>query len=246
MRKTLLGGGFGIFIIIVWQIIALVIDMKFILPAPTDVVMALWDYRMELVENTGYTLNTFFTGFIIAIVIGVILAIGMDASKGIKNAVYPLITITQTVPVICIAPVFVLWFGFSSITRVLVVILGTFFTITVNVYDGFQKVNTNMLEMLQTFGASKIQIFLKLKLKFAVPNFLSALKIAIPYSVLCAVMSEWLGAPGGLGVFCQNMQQAFKAAALFAPIVVLAVFTLLFTSIVGYMEKRFTSWQKYM
>ena len=182
-------------------------------------------------------------GLGISIVFGLGLAILMDASPAVSRAVYPIVITSQTIPTTALAPLFVLWFGYSIWSKVLVTVLITFFPITITVYDGLRAVRIEMIELLQTYGASRTQIFLKLKLPSVLPYFFSALKMAVPMSIVGAAIGEWLGAQAGLGYFSRRMITQLDGAGVFAPIVLLSAVAILLVAILGFIEKKVIRWR---
>ena len=176
-------------------------------------------------------------------VLGVGLAVLMDASETARKALYPLIIASQTIPTTALAPLFVLWFGYTIWSKVLVTVLITFFPITITVFDGFRSVKTEMEELLFTFGADKRQIFLKLKIPATLPYFFSAIKMAVPLSIIGAAIGEWLGAQSGLGYFSRRMMTQLDGAGVFAPILLLSVVAMAATWVVSLLEKRMIFWR---
>ena len=122
-------------------------------------------------------------------------------------------------------------------------VLMTFFPITITVFDGFRSVKTEMIELMQTFGASRRQIFLKLKLPAVLPYFFSAIKMAVPLSIIGAAIGEWLGAQSGLGYFSRRMMTQLDGAGVFAPILLLSVAAMILVAIVAVIEKRVITWR---
>jgi putative hydroxymethylpyrimidine transport system permease protein len=183
-------------------------------------------------------------GLIISIIIGLAFAIVMDMNEKIENALYPIIIASQTIPTTAIAPLFVLWFGYSIWSKVLVTILITFFPITIAVYDGFKSTKREMEELLITYGASKKDIFVKLKIPTALPYFFSAIKMAVPLSIIGAAIAEWLGAQSGLGYFSKRMMSQLDGAGVFAPIVLLSVVAMIVVAIINIIEKKVITWRK--
>ena len=179
-----------------------------------------------------------------SILLGIFLAILMDASPKIENALYPLIIASQTIPTTAIAPLFVLWFGYTIWSKVLVTILITFFPITITVYDGLKSTKREMEELLLTYGATKKDIFIKLKLPTALPAFFSAIKMAIPMSIIGAAIAEWLGAQSGLGYFSKRMMTQLDGAGVFAPVVLLSFVAMVSVAIVSMIEKKLITWRK--
>ena len=174
-------------LLIVWQCIAMGMNAAYILPSPTQVLVRLWELRKPLfTAHLPATMLCTGVGLAISIALGLLLAIVMDASPSAEKMLYPLIVASQTIPTTALAPLFVLWFGYTIWSKVLVTVLITFFPIAMTVFDGFRSAKTDMVDMLKTFGAGKKEIFLKLKIPAALPYFFSALKMAIPMSIIGA------------------------------------------------------------
>lgn len=236
--------GFGLFLLLLWQVIAMVIGAAYILPSPIQVVQKLWELRVNLITvQLPSTMTITLVGLFISIILGLALAIIMEMSVHIESAVYPVIIISQTIPTTAIAPLFVLWFGYGIWSKILVTILITFFPITISVFDGFKSTKKEMEELLISFGATKREIFFKLKIKTALPNFFSAIKMAIPLSIIGAAISEWLGAQSGLGYFSKRMMTQLDGAGVFAPILLLSIVAMVLVGIVTILEKKLITWR---
>ena len=193
-------------LLIFWQAGAMGMNAAYILPSPTQILVRMWELRGPLLTaHLPATLLCTGIGLGISIVLGLLLAVLMDASPAAEKMLYPLIVASQTIPTTALAPLFVLWFGYTIWSKVLVTVLITFFPIAITVFDGFRSAKTDMIDMLKTFGAGKKDIFLKLKLPAALPYFFSAIKMAIPLSIIGAAIGEWLGAQAGLGYFSRRM-----------------------------------------
>ena len=167
----------------------------------------------------------------------------MDASPTAEHALYPLIVASQTIPTTALAPLFVLWFGYTIWSKVLVTVLMTFFPVVITVFDGFRSVRTDMIDLMTTFGATRGQIFRKLKLPAALPYFFSALKMAVPLSIIGAAIGEWLGAQEGLGYFSRRMMTQLDGAGVFAPILLLSLVAMALVGVVSLLEKRAVTWR---
>lgn len=231
-------------LLILWQMGAMHMDAAYILPSPTQILQKLWELRVPLfTAHLPATMQVTAIGLGISIVFGLGLAILMDASPAVSRAVYPIVITSQTIPTTALAPLFVLWFGYSIWSKVLVTVLITFFPITITVYDGLRAVRIEMIELLQTYGASRTQIFLKLKLPSVLPYFFSALKMAVPMSIVGAAIGEWLGAQAGLGYFSRRMITQLDGAGVFAPIVLLSAVAILLVAILGFIEKKMIRWR---
>ena len=244
MKKKLYGLGFGAFLILLWQLLALKINASYILPSPLQVWQALQkNFHLIMTTHFPMTMEVVVIGSSIALVLGITLAILMDLDERIEHAVYPILTVSQTIPVLCIAPVFVLWFGYTTTTRVIVVVLLTFFSITVNVFDGFKATKQEMTELMATYGAGRMQQFMKLRLPTALPYFFTALKISIPWAVVGAAIAEWLGSPGGLGNYSRKMMMDLNAAGLIAPLLVISAVALLINGAIRLIERLVVTWR---
>ena len=207
-------------------------------------VQKLWELRGPLfTAHLPATMSVVAIGLIISIVLGMALAILMDASPVAEKALYPLVIASQTIPTTALAPLFVLWFGYSIWSKVLVTVLMTFFPVTITVFDGFRSVRTEMKELMFCMGADERQMFMKLKLPAVLPFFFSALKMAVPLSVIGAAIGEWLGAQSGLGYFSRRMMTQLDGAGVFAPILLLSVAAMLLTAVVTFLERRLVTWR---
>lgn len=245
MKKSLPSLILVLTLLFIWQLIAMWIDAAYILPSPTGILVRLWELRVTLFTvHLPATMSVTGLGLLISIVLGLLLAIVMDWSPKIESALYPVIVASQTIPTTAIAPLFILWFGYSIWSKVLVTILITFFPIAITVFDGFKATKREMEELLETYGATKIDIFLKLKIPTALPNFFSAIKMAIPLSVIGAAIAEWLGAQKGLGYFSKRMMTQLDGAGVFAPIVLLSVAAMLSVWVITLIEKKLITWRK--
>lgn len=231
-------------LLILWQEAALKINASYIIPSPIQIIERIWELREPLfMVHLPATIAVTFSGLVISVILGTALAAVMDMSETIEKAVYPLVIASQTIPTTAIAPIFVLWFGYGMTGRVLVTVLMTFFPITITVFDGFKAVNGEMLELLTTMGATKRQIFFKLKAPAALPYFFSALKMAVPLCVIGAAIAEWLGAQSGLGYFSRRMMTQLDGAGVFAPIVLLSIAAMAAVKIISAAEKKLVRWR---
>jgi ABC-type nitrate/sulfonate/bicarbonate transport system permease component len=177
-------------------------------------------------------------GLAIGVVAGLLIAVLMDMSDLLYRANYPILVITQTIPTIAIAPLMVLWFGYEMTPKVILVALATFFPIAVGLLDGFKSVDEDSLNLLRSMGAGKIKLFRYVKFPSALPNFFSGLKIAASYSIVTAVVSEWLGGFQGLGIYMTKVKKAYAYDKLFAVIIVISIVSLLLILVVRIIERK--------
>ena len=228
----------------VWQAGAMGMNASYILPTPVEIFQRLWELREPLFTvHLPATMTVTAIGLAISLVLGLALAVAMDASDMVRRMLYPVVVVSQTIPTTAIAPLFVLWFGYGIWSKVLVTVLITFFPITITVYDGLRSAKTEMAELLQTYGATRREIFWKIKAPCALPYFFSAIKMAVPMSIIGAAIGEWLGAQSGLGYFSRRMMTQLDGAGVFAPIVLLSATAMIAVGIVALLERKFVRWR---
>lgn len=231
-------------LLLLWQAGATEMDAAYILPTPVQILQRLWELREPLfLVHLPATMTVTGIGLAISLVLGLALAVAMDASNLVRRMLYPLVVVSQTIPTTAIAPLFVLWFGYGIWSKVLVTVLITFFPITITVYDGLRSAKVEMIELLRTYGASQWEIFKKIKIPCALPYFFSAVKMAVPMSVIGAAIGEWLGAKSGLGYFSRRMMTQLDGAGVFAPIVLLAAAAMLAVGVVALLERKVVRWR---
>lgn len=229
-----------------WEAMARSVNKMFILPSPTSIIRKLWELKNPLfLEHLPATLAIVVIGLLISIIVGIGTAVWMSLSPSVEKALYPLIISSQMIPIIALAPIFVLWFGYTIWSKVVVTVLITFFPITVNTFDGLKSGSRELNELMLTMGARKQDIFFKLLVPSALPHFFSGVKVAVTLSVIGAAIGEWLGAQAGLGYFSRRMMTQFDGAAVFAPIVLLSTIGILLFLIVKWLENRMLKWRKH-
>ena len=231
-------------LLMLWQLGAMKVNAAYILPTPIQILQRLWELRNILCTvHLPATMEVTLIGLAISLILGLGLAVLMDVSPFWQKALYPVVVASQTIPTTTIAPLFVLWFGYGIWSKVLVTILITFFPITITVYDGLRSAKVEMAELLLTYGATKRDIYLKVKVPCALPYFFSAVKMAVPMSIIGAAIGEWLGAQSGLGYFSRRMMTQLDGAGVFAPIVLLSVTAMVTVGLVSLLEKRLVRWR---
>ena len=187
---------------------------------------------------TPRILHSRLRALVIGVAVGFVAAVLMDRFETIYLAFDPLITISQTIPTVAIAPLLVLWFGYEMTPKVILVALATYFPIAVGLLDGFRSVDEDSLNLLRSMGAGKFKLFRYIKFPSALPNFFSGLKIAASYSIVTAVVSEWLGGFQGLGIYMTKVKKAYAFDKLFAVIIVISVVSLLLIFVVRLIERK--------
>lgn len=238
---------FLFFLIILWEVIARVKAVpEYILPLPSSIGKALTKNYSLLLTHSKATLYAALVGLILAIIIALILGIIMHRIKIIKNILYPLLVASQTIPIIALAPVIMIWFGLGLLPKVLIVALVCFFPLVINITEGLANVDQDLIELMQVMGAGAWATFKNIQLPFILPYFFSGLKISATYSVMGAVIGEWLGGNSGLGVYMLRTMHTFSTSNLFAAILVVVVLSFGFFKLVELMERIFMPWKKVM
>jgi putative hydroxymethylpyrimidine transport system permease protein len=211
---------------------------SFILPAPTAIWKSLMDNQQLLLEvHLPATLKEVLIGFGLSVMGGVLLGVGMHFFRILEKILYPFLVISQTIPLIAISPIFIMWFGYSIWSKIAVTILTAFFPIVVSTYDGLKMGGEEYRELLMTMGANRWDTFKKIQIPMALPSFLSGLKMSVVYCVVGATIGEWLGASEGLGYFSRRMSGNLQADAVFAAIFLLSLLGIVLFLLVGLLEK---------
>jgi putative hydroxymethylpyrimidine transport system permease protein len=213
-----------------------------ILPAPHAVAQSLYDDRSLLWSNFVVTAEEVVLGIALAAIAGLGLAILIHLSPTLRRAIYPLLVASQTLPVPIVAPVLVLWLGFGILPKLVVIALVSFFSIVVTTLAGLASVDRDMLKLMRTFDASRMQTFRRVELPWALPGVFTGAKIAVAVAVIGAVFAEQAGASSGLGyLFAQSIPQLLTARA-YAAVVVLSVFAIVLFSLLTVAERLALPW----
>lgn len=215
----------------------------YMLPAPTDVVRTFWTDAPQLWEHSRITLQEAFYGLALGTAIGFFLAVLMDAFDFLYRAIYPILVILQTIPSVAIAPLLVLWFGYEMTPKIILIVVSSCFPVAVGVLDGFRAVDRDSIDLLRSMGAGRWKIFRYIKLPSAVPQFFSGLRIAAAYAVVGAVIAEWLGGFGGLGVYMTRVKKAFAFDKMFAVIFLISAISLALMAAVDLVERLCTPYR---
>ena len=189
-------------------------------------------------KNTYYTLTVAFLGVFIGIVLSFVLALVMDLYQPVYDIFYPVIILTQTIPTIAIAPLLIIWLGYYMKPKVVLVVLSTFFPITIALLNGFKAVDKDNINLIRSMGANTFQMYRYLKIPTSLSYFFSGLKVSMSYSLISAVIAEWLGGYYGLGVYMTRVKKAFALDKMFAVIFFITFLSLLLMSIIDVLEKK--------
>lgn len=234
-----------LFLIVTWQIS---VDggwiERFLLPSPLDIFTALVEDFPILLKETGVTLLEALIGLSVGVFIGYLTALLMDAFPLFEEIIHPVITLTQVIPTIAIAPLLILWLGYGIFPKIVLILLTTFFPITLGVYGAFQEVDTDAMNLFYSMDAHPLQIYRYLKIPQAMGGFFTSLKIAVTYCLVTAVVSEWLGGVSGLGVYMLRVKKSFSFDKMFAVILIISVLSFLLMYLVELLRRRIMKWEE--
>jgi ABC-type nitrate/sulfonate/bicarbonate transport system permease component len=227
-----------------WDLIADALSIEpFLVPAPSDVAESLWTDRDLLAEDAWVTLREVVVGFALALVAGFGFAVVLHRSDVFRRAFYPLLMASQTVPVIAIAPILVVWLGYGIGPKLAIIALVCFFPITVNTLDGLRSVDPELPRMMRTLDADRRRILWGVEVPSAMPFLFSGAKIAAVVSVIGAVFGEWSGANSGLGHLILVAQGQVQTARVFAAVAVLSAIAIALFAAITLLERRVGWWQ---
>lgn len=235
--------GLIILVFSAWQVGTWLMQVpKWLLPSPWEIIVAGAGALTLLGPHTWQTLQETWLGLGLSLVVGLGLALLIDFSATLRRTLYPLLVASQTVPILALAPLLIIWFGYGMLPKVVVVALVCFFPIVVSTADGLRVADPDLIALLRAMGANRRQIFLKVRLPGALPSFFSGLKIAITYSVVGAVIGEWVGASKGLGIFMIRSSKNFLTDRVFAAIAVTSLLSIIMFAAVMVLERTLLPW----
>ncbi len=231
--------------LVAWEIYARASGVSpFVLPPPSRVLESLWLFRQDALRHAVPTILETLVGFGVSIAAAVGAAVAMDRLPVVRRALAPLMIGSQTIPIVAIAPLIVVWFGFGLAPKILVVVLVTFFPITVALLDGFGSTPADATELMRSFGASSGQTFRKLRWPTGLPALFTGLRISATYAVIAAVIAEYVGATEGLGIWMVLSQRSFRTDLVFGAILLTAVLSIALFALVVAAERAVIPWYR--
>jgi ABC-type nitrate/sulfonate/bicarbonate transport system permease component len=227
----------------VWELYARLAALPVtILPTPSRILSAGFGSMGLLAWHASQTLMETLAGFALAVLVAVVCAVAIDFFLVVRRALLPLLVISQTIPIVALAPLLVLWFGYGALPKILVVALVCFFPMVVATSRGLSATDPELLKLYRTFGAHRSQIFRMVRLPTALPAFFSGVRIAVTYSVLGAIFGEYVGAAQGLGIYLQTAKNSYRTDLVFAVIVVTALMSLALFGLAVVVERLAIPW----
>lgn len=216
---------------------------SYLVPSPAEIAESLWDNRSLLADNAWVTLREILLGILVALVVGVGSAVLMHRWRVLRDAAYPLVVASQTIPIVVIAPILVVWFGYGIGPKILIIALICFFPITVNVLDGLRSVDPAAVKLMRSLDASRWQRFRRVEAPAALPNLFTGTKIAVVVAPIGAVFAEWAGSSSGLGHLIQSDTAYYLVDRQFATVAVLSALALALIGITTAIERRVVTWR---
>ncbi len=214
----------------------------YVLPPPSQIAIEIVRDRGIIFDQLLTTLFEIACGYALSVLVGFCLSILIVYSSAFRRGVLPLIVASQTIPVIAMAPILVIWFGYNSAPRIIITALVAFFPLTISFVTGLQAIGPEFIDFFRSLNASEIQIFFKLRLPAALPNIFGGLKVATTLAVIGATIGEWVGASAGLGYLMAQDTAQLNTARVFAALVVLGAFGMAFFAAVGLIERWSMPW----
>ena len=193
-------------------------------------------------HHTLVTLGEAAVGFGASLVLALAAAVVMDLVPRLRQALYPLLVGSQAVPILVVAPILVLWFGFGLLPKAIVIVLLTFFPMVVGLLDGFAGVAPEATDLMRTYGATERQGLRLLRFPAALPSFFTGLRISVTYAVLGAVYAEYVGAFDGLGIWILTSQKSFRIDLVFGAVAIVLLISVALFWLVGIVERAVVPW----
>ncbi len=236
---------FLLFLILLWEwTVGRLGIPNYMLPAPSLILQTLISRMPLLMQHARVTLYEALVGMAGAIIVALLLAITIHKIRVFRKLLYPVFVISQTVPIIALAPLMMIWFGYGTLPKIFIVILVCFFPIVINLTEGLDGVDPDLIDLMRVMGASNGRIFFSVELPSALPSAFAGLRIAATYSIMGAVIGEWVGGNLGLGVFMIRAMNSYSTPALFAAIVLVVLLSIGMFKLVDVAAWLMMPWQR--
>lgn len=230
-------------VLVVWEIFVRGAGIKpYILPAPSVVLASLWQKLPTVLAAASFTVQPMLIGFAVAVVVGILLALIVAFSPTLQDIIYPLIVFLQIVPKIAVAPLFIIWFGYGLMPKVLLVFLLSFFPIVVSAVTAFRSVDSDIMDLAKSTGAGAWRIFWKVQVPHALPTLFTGIKVAAALSSTAAVVAEFVASDRGLGYLLLEYNGTLNTSMAFAVIIVLSAMGLALYGLVEIVERVMIPW----
>ncbi len=231
--------------IALWELSVRLFDVpRYLIPAPSEIAQVLTGGEIDYVRHTLVTLNTAVTGFAIGVSVGFVIALLITLSQALRQILMPYIVGLEVLPKVAIAPILYILLGFSDTSRIILVVILTFFPIVINVSTGLTAVDRNHVFLLRSLGANNATVFYKVRLPNSLPYFFDGLRIAVGGALVGAIVAEFVSSNSGLGFLILNSQYTFNTVGAFGAFAILTVLGLLFYGTVVLIGRRLMPWYR--
>ncbi len=230
-------------IIALWEAVSRIFKLpEFVLPAPTSILEVLVSRQRELGFAAYVTATEVVLGFLISALVGATVALVIARFTAFGRALYPLVVLFQNVPKVALAPLFILWFGFDLAPKVVLIVVIAFFPVAINMLVGLQTVDSNLIALMRSVGASRNEILRRIQIPNSLPYLMAGLKVAVTLAVIGAIVGEFAGAQAGLGYMIQFASTQMQTSLVFAALVEVSVLGMLFYYVIEWIERRYVNW----
>jgi NitT/TauT family transport system permease protein len=230
-------------VIVVWEAVSRIFKIpEFVLPAPSTIVSTLIAHQRDLGYAAFVTAREVLWGFVLSGIIGAGVALVIARFATFGRALYPLVVLFQNVPKVALAPLFILWFGFDLAPKVVLIVVIAFFPVAINMLVGLQTVDSNLIALMRSVGASRNVILWRIQIPNSLPYLMAGLKVAVTLAVIGAIVGEFAGAQAGLGYMIQFASTQMQTALVFAALVEVSVLGMLFYYVIEWIERRYIDW----
>lgn len=233
MYEKLIPVSFILLLLILWEGVVRIFSIPlYVLPSPVQVIKTLFSELPTLYAHGQVTVMEALTGILISFALALLLGILMDCYPLVRQGIYPILVVTQTVPMIVLAPIFIIYMGFGAAPKILTVVLMCFFPVVISFSDGLSQVDAEYVHLVRSYGAGRWKSYFLVKIPAAVPSLLSGLKVAATYSISGAVVGEWIGSQEGLGYYLLRVKNGYMLDKVFACVLVIIFLSLCMNGII--------------
>lgn len=248
LQQLLPAGAFLLVIALAWEWAVAGFDVpKWLLPAPSHIIIAFYESGPVMMRlHSRITLIETGLGLALSVTCGLIVGGLVHAFTPVRQMLYPLLVASQTIPIIVLAPLLVIWFGYGLLPKLLLVTIACFFPVAISVVDGLDRASPSKLKLLRSLGATNRQQLLLVKIPEAAPTFFTGLRVAATYAVMAAVVSEWMGSDAGLGVFILRSAHSFRTERVFAGMLLVTLYSIVCFALVGLIRRLALPWEQHV
>ncbi len=244
-KKWAVPAGLLLLLLVFWEAAVRINRIPlYVLPAPSQVLRSLAEEGATLAGHARVTVGEALAGMAIALALALILGVAMDAFPAVKRGIYPVLVVTQTVPMIVLAPILIIYMGFGTAPKILTVVLMCFFPVAVSFTDAMGQMNEEYVQLVRSFGAGKWKAYRLVKIPAAVPGLISGLKVAATYSISGAVVGEWIGAQSGLGYYLLRVKNGYMLDKVFACVLVIVGLSLAMNGLIRLCQAAVMPYEK--